>query len=407
MERKYNYFEDNSNNLVMEDGEMQRTFYQNMTNKFLREFLSLYDDNYASNIKALFLSHIDADGHGSSAVLSLNIGETKNTVVNLNYGFDFKTIEDKLKEADIVYISDLSPTQDEISYIEDTAKNLVVWIDHHKTSNSVNIKNPDKMYKFIHAEIRVSAMALCWIFSCFMNSIMVHYKNKSDNFNYLSSVNLEEIKQNGIIDYTVLDCPRIVKLISLYDTFADEMDIRVNYGIYLYDLNINSDNGFAFWSELIMKGLDEPQPIIDDILEKGDTIQKYMNSEYARMRKGSLVRCKFIIIRHTSNDVSKKEYKIAIMNVNGFSQAFGPIANEVDGCIRFYQTSTGEYSYGCYSDKNNPNYLDCEMLAKHFGGGGHIHAAGWSSKTNLLLSVLNTRKYINDDPRLTIHIYDK
>ena len=39
MERKYNYFEDNSNNLVMEDGEMQRTFYQNMTNKFLREFL--------------------------------------------------------------------------------------------------------------------------------------------------------------------------------------------------------------------------------------------------------------------------------------------------------------------------------------------------------------------------------
>ena len=413
MEKKYNYFDDQSNNLIMTEGEMLRTFYQNMTNGFLREFIALYDKDLTSNLNVLFLSHIDADGHSSSAVLRLNFDGTNNTVINLNYGFDFKTIEDKLKEADIVYISDLSPTQDEISYIEETAKNLVVWIDHHKTSKSVNIKNPDKMYKFIHAELRISAVALCWIFTSFINIITSYFKNESQDLNYIQSINLETVKREGILDnsahISVLECPRIIKLISLYDTFADEKDIRINYGIYLHDMNINSDEGMKFWNELIMKGLDEPQPLIDEILENGDTIMKYMENEYTRMRKGSLIRCIFHIIRHKpNNETVEKDYDVAMMNVNGFSQAFGPVMNDVDGCIRYYQTSSGDYSYGCYSDKNNPNYLDCEMLAKHFGGGGHVNAAGWSSKYNLVSSILSNGKYAQSkQPKTTIHIYEK
>lgn len=382
---------DDAENGPIAQGSIKKSFITNMNPLFLDQIAS--KNNTVKN--ALFISHIDADGHSSSAVLSLGMGYNNKTVINVDYGFDFSTIKDKLIMADIIYISDLSPTQSDLDYIADTSQCQIVWIDHHESSKS--IKTKANVYSFIHSVERVSAVALCWSFSAFIK----YMKNYMDNeqYNYTSPQAIEQFKSK---EFTMVSVPDVVRLISLFDTWADEMDDRINYGLQIADMNINSKSGYQMWGLLLSTNRTAASEILTGIINQGDVIKTYDIMQMAKYRKTQLIKCIFHIVRHKDGKTIEKDYNIALMNVNGFSSSFGDVLKEVDGCIRYYQLANGQYSYGCYSNKDNPEALNCEMLAKHFGGGGHIHAAGWTMSGNIVTGITHLNSKNGSDTKIMI-----
>ena len=118
--------------------------------------------------------------------------------------------------------------------------------------------------------------------------------------------------------------------------------------------------------------------LLQELINKGEVIKQYIDSDYARMRKGQLYQFEVDIISDGKHHVRT----IAAMNANGFSMLFGGVIEEVDAVIRYYQQSDGKWNYGIYSSKTRPTALNCELIATHYGGGGHRHAAGWVSTVN-------------------------
>lgn len=397
--------------LVFDDRGIINDFFKNLTSKFLQDYIRLWNHD---NLKRLILTHTDSDGHGSGAlVYKAQKADHLNTqLYNIGYTFDLTQIEDKIKEADLIFITDLSLTQEQITYIEDTATGKVVWIDHHDSSKKIKVKDNNKFYSFIHAEIGMSAAGLVWLFLVFTTAIQewLFGGELDDTTINADNVNVEEIKRRDVIDNyaistvknrgkdrsedrRVVRFPNIIKMICLYDTFDDNMDRRFSYGFSFYDFNINSDEGKKFWDTLlgdIAHNMYEPcgQELLDELIEKGGIVKTYCDNDYARIRKSQLFKFDVELEIKSGVSIRRELHSVAAMNINGFSMAFGPEIDEVDACIRYFQKKDGTFEYGIYSSKIRPTAINCMQFASHFGGGGHLHAAGWNSVGNDVIPML-------------------
>ena len=107
---------------------------------------------------------------------------------------------------------------------------------------------------------------------------------------------------------------------------------------------------------------------IDNIIFAGKKVQEYLrfeNKEY-----------------HV--DMCGFEYKLPdehgglrclCLNRKGNSLMFGDKINDYDAVIPFYFNGT-KWTYSIFTVKDQ---VSCEAVAKSYGGGGHIRAAGWTS----------------------------
>lgn len=398
----YQFKPTESPKLVFDDNMIINDFFKNMTSTFLQEYINLWNH---PDLKLLILTHTDADGHGSGALLykANKTDHLRTHLYNVDYSFDFSSIEDKIKDADLIFITDLSLGQEQISYIEEHAGRKVIWIDHHESSKSIKIKDPNKMYSFIHAEIGVSATLMVWIFLVFTTTIQEWlFGGELDKGGGIPEITADDVKIEDIKRYDVLynylpvrgysitiQVPDIIRLISLYDTFDDSMDIRLTYGISYYDFNINSDAGKAFWNNMLgdirhnmYEKCTGDNWKLKELLDKGGIIKQYVDNDYARIRKKQLYTFEVELRIKHGTSIKSETHTVAAMNVNGFSMAFGGVIEDVDACIRYFQKADGTYEYGIYSSKIRPTAINCMQFASAFGGGGHLHAAGWTSKTN-------------------------
>lgn len=372
----------NSSNLILgNDSILIQRFFKNMKKIWLKQYLDLYEKDH--NI--LILSHNDADGHASSAVFGVGSGNKNMNIHNIDgYTFDYTTILDQIKKADLIYITDLSLNQKQIDYIVDNSTGLICWIDHHPTSFEVDIKD-NRMYSFLYSEIGISAAALCWVFVNIIDKIF-----RYDPF--LKNL-MSELVDSINIPY--INTPSIIRLVSLYDTFHDDMDLTFIYGIENVDYDINTTCGRRFWNSCLydfshdLRVFTTPSEIqtditIESILENGKVIKRYMDNKNTKFRKEQLIEVVFHIIDKTEG--SKKEYDVeaAVLNINGHSMAFGPLIESKDICIRYYQRSNGTWNYSAYSSKNKKGSMNCTKFSKYFGGGGHLHASGFTSNDNIV-----------------------
>lgn len=370
--------------------------------QFFRDYhFHLMSNDSESKDNVLILSHNDSDGHGSSAVIGLWEKYTLNndiTVYNMDgYTFDYSTIKDKLMAANIIYITDLSLAEKQIDYIIENSKGLIVWIDHHLTSLKVPDKDSNRLYRLIRSEDGISAACLCQIFVAVMDKLIHKFYSDTIKNEPTVSNNKEFIElADRLKMFSLIKCPTIIKMISLYDTFNDDMDLRFQYGLQRIDMNINSDAGLLFWTETLQS--DDPK-IISEIIKNGEIIKEYLDSDWARMRKSMIIDIPVTII--TANGKENKD--LVAMNDNGFSMIFGNLLEERDGCIRYYQKSDGTWSYGIYSSKHRKSSVDCEQFASHFHGGGHKNAAGWSNDYNTINQIYSS---IQKNGRYVIHMED-
>lgn len=419
MAKQFNHFEyrDDSYRYTLklhEGSTLTKDFIKGFTNDTLRAILGIQQRPH----KGFIFSHNDPDGHASGAVMLFHDSTSPfedNNIFNIDYNYDFSTSIDEWKDADIIYITDLSLNQKQIDYIIDHSSGIIVWIDHHESSKYVENSNPKRLYKFIHSEIGISAVCLSYLYVLFMSIINGKFPIKLDH-----EVTLETIIPNDLLFLndikTIPSIPSIITQISLYDTFDDDMSLDFIYGLQTeFEMNINSDVGLREWRNVLYHFFDNHKGakgsvflkytiqakefenqirIMNHIMEVGKYVHRYTNIDYAKHRKTMLG--EFILTVVDTKTNTSTEYNMASLNMPCFSMGFGPYLQTADGCIRYYQTKDGKWTYSCYSNKDSKTAVPCDILAKHFGGGGHKNAAGWSADKNIVAAWLgkNTTIYI-------------
>jgi nanoRNase/pAp phosphatase (c-di-AMP/oligoRNAs hydrolase) len=70
---------------------------------------------------------------------------------------------------------------------------------------------------------------------------------------------------------------------------------------------------------------------------------------------------------------------LSVIKGHGNSLLFGDTIKDYDAVCIYYKLPDGRYRYSMYSADNKANV---SSICQRYGGGGHIHAAGFTSDTD-------------------------
>ena len=193
----------------------------------------------------------------------------------------------------------------------------ITWIDHHKTAINKHIE-------FEHLEgIRSCELSGCELTWQFFNGEM--------------------------------PMPRIVQLLGDYDTWSfkyGEDTNKLQAGIHLTDTHPSSPN----WDTWFKKDCD-----MKDYIKVGETALLYRNNYYKALIKGWSFYTIF------------EGYKAIACNAGCVSsQLFDSIKEDYDLMMPFIWDGK-QWTVSIYTKKD----IDCSLLAKKYGGGGHKQASGF------------------------------
>lgn len=312
-------------------------------------------------------SHIDLDGYGCKEYLRNRYQMEFKYCNHIDYDCDIKS--DKFKEAiicsKILFITDLSLPEDSIKYIcelreSEGVDGPIIWIDHHKTSVESTYEHK-YLHKMCYGKIGISAATLCNIFA-----------NLADLANAFRN-ETEVIEENNLLIISI--CPTIVE-IGLYDTFDPHMNEFFNFGMKLKLKDHNTWMDLFAPSNLINSDPSNVQSTIKSIIERGEHYKEY----YDFNEKDIYNECSFDVDIVFVKDGGETEIAhCKAINRYGYSGMFGEDFDKYDGCIKFYQTSSGKWIHSIYSKNEKEKKLACDVICKLFGGGGHPGAAGFQS----------------------------
>lgn len=162
------------------------------------------------------------------------------------------------------------------------------------------------------------------------------------------------------------DLPRALKYIGDYDVFnlTDPNTEIFQHGLNTYDTGINSHT----WKVIIKSD----KKFIDEVLTKGKTVHSYLNSYlYPSVVKHCVFKKIFGFNAVVCNNPIKTSKVFEVIDPEKY--------RNVDLIMTYVKTSTGDYSVSIYRTPHAPADLDCSVIAKSLGGGGHRGAAGFKA----------------------------
>lgn len=323
--------------------------------------------------RVLIIHHNDRDGIVSAAIVANHILDMYDINTEIVYSeqnytkplhelFPINKIKDSYTG---VYIVDYSiSTYEDAEWITDLSKVInVIWIDHHSTSIETETKNIGKFCDLDMKSIPgiridgIAASALCWLY--FNGHIKMLMHMKAMHKNKITPKYAREL----LIEFR---CPKLILYTHRYDIWDHnnkDMDpLYFNYG-NMHDLN--------WWINIISNANNSDNIATEEILngkEKFNSIVK-LNNKY----------CEDYGFE-TELFVGNKIYTVfAVNKAGGNSILFGDRINKYDLVSVFQYIGPEDcYRYSIYSAESSK--INVAEIAKIFGGGGHPHAAGFSSK---------------------------
>ena len=260
--------------------------------------------------------HLDLDGICSAAIVKQKYQECE--LIGINYGHVFPW--DKISKGEEVLMVDfcLQPFEN-MERLNKICK--LTWIDHHKTA----IDNA-KEYNFVCdgiTEIGKAGCELTWEF--------FHEKE---------------------------EMPKAVSYLGRFDVWdlQDPSTLFFQVGMKVFD---NDPNDIKFWNNLFNNSLDA-------IIEKGKVIVEFQKKDYKRYCDSYAFETKLL------------DYRAIAVNRGGIgSQTFESVWNEgkYDVMLAFSRMNNKMWTVSVFSTKKD---IDCGLIAKQFGGGGHVGAAGFN-----------------------------
>ena len=327
----------------------------------------------------IIIHHIDNDGYCAAAIIaSLNtFGSAEPLFITYDHKEDIVIDFDNITSGQEVYIVDLAMNDHIMSIINKliTEKDCkIVHIDHHHTSLTYfndDIETSLHTYsKFLPSNYthmfdeRFSASLLCWIYSCMTNSERIH----PEDVDYDTSEEFTHFYiDDQIREYRI---PMVVRFIDDNDVYRN---INESAKYFALGFSLESDTTPSnkwLWEELLYTNRDIK---LIQYVERGTTISKYNIMENSKRMKSAFVR-----------NICGLEV-LCLNEPYGNSRIFGDEFDKYDAVIKFSYDGK-EWKYTAYASavKDPNNEIDLSIIAKHFGGGGHKHACGWSSKDNIL-----------------------
>lgn len=281
----------------------------------------------------------DLDGFTSGAIIKMAL-EEKNAdyqLIGYDYGQPFPW--DKIPRKSTVIMADVSLPMEEMYDLAYYTDFKFTWIDHHKSDIEEFLASDADVIRAIPASLdsRFAACELCWKYF-----------------------------------FPERPIPLAIELLGKYDTWRDngtnywdEVILPFQYGMRLY----------CTGPETFPMGVISDKAYVDEITKIGQAILKYQANVDAYAAKGAF-------------EIDFKGYRAICMNGGGTnSQAFKTVYDEAKHDLMMPFRFNGKFwTFSIYTTKD----IDCSVLAKELGGGGHAKSAGF--QVHDLLKVINVEE---------------
>lgn len=314
----------------------------------------------------LIVHHCDNDGYGAAAIIAHAIGKDKVDYIEASYEVPLKKLIKNTNYRAIYFVDYSISTKENALFVMELNKERdVIWIDHHKSSIDMIEEMPELSDLYGYRVIGISGTGLSWIYA--LNHLALNVSGFKDYELKAIDARMEQVsdtytaisKDMGNVFLRKLMCPKTLHLINRWDIWdIDDRIIDFHYGL---DIDSPRDLLRVFESEEI--DYQTQAKAIND----GAKICRYIQKEDKE-------NCDKNGFELTINYEGEK-YSCFALNTNHYSSlTFGDRMNEFDICMPF------SYNGKCwrYSMYTNKKGIDCSVIAKSFGGGGHPQAAGFS-----------------------------
>jgi oligoribonuclease NrnB/cAMP/cGMP phosphodiesterase (DHH superfamily) len=263
--------------------------------------------------------HNDPDGHASGAIVKYALGDS---VTLIESDYDGTPIPwDLVEQAEQIIVTDFSFPVDEMTRLADGRE--LIWIDHHK-------------------------------------SAMLEFEGIADNWPGLRDISEAACVLTWQYFFPERPVPRAIVLIGDRDIWrwAEEDTGAFNESVY----NQNHDaNNAAFWKPLF----EDDQAVLSKMIQEG-----------ARLRE--------IALRDVDHLMAARSFEVRFEGHHTLA-----VNTRGNGDIGNYGRDRGYEIVYTYIDEMQvgglttvvtlfSNKIDVSVIAKHYGGGGHAGAAGFS-----------------------------
>jgi len=285
------------------------------------------------DIECLVIHHNDADGISAAGIVGYFEGQFKYFeetgfykkchMYKMNYGYSVPW--NLIERAQLVYMVDfgLQPFDDMVKVKDIVGYDNFIWIDHHKTAIE-DMKNSGQSFKGIQ-RIGDAGCELTW-----------EWFTADKNY------------------------PVGIQLLGRYDVW--DLDFHEDVLIYQTGIRFKSPeaDNTSFWKKVI----ENDAELHEEILNVGEICFDYqtqLNESYCKSHSFDLI---FENHRFLAANA---------MSVN--SQLFDSKFNHMDyDAVLTFGFTNGGWTVSMYTDKEN---VDVGSIAKKYGGGGHMRAAGF------------------------------
>lgn len=305
---------------------------------------------------------MDLDGYCSAAIIKKRYPEAE--LIGFHYGDSFQELLDLIPPDCEVIMADVSLPMDQMAELADHVSGQLTWIDHHASA----IKD-------------------------YQEYMAKHFANSMSEVGFLDAVLEDGISAcEGTWKYFFPNkpIPRAVEILGQYDTWRNQDKMAWDHTIipFQFGMRLNTISPETFPMNLL-----EPDVHVDDIVEmirRGNVILKYQRQQNEFSMKKSFV-------------IDFDGYRALACNSGGNSETFASVWDESKHDLMMGFKFIGDkWVFTMYTTKD----IDLGALAKKYGGGGHLKAAGFQldtipefifGKAELVQSVKNLIEELNSD----------
>lgn len=337
--------------------------------------------------------HNDLDG--KSAAYAVYRFKPK-SIIDTPYSYFQRTYDDafdKHTNKDDVIIVDLSFTLTNYTTLINICKTArtVTWIDHHQSSIDVVNAHRNELQSISNLTYFVSdcacGAALTYAYFNIPRDDLLKIRRTEKGEEYSisatyqvdtnikkASINVTLTKGSEIIEHTI-DLPKFFMYVDDYDCWkknfletdhfilgCDSLDTA--FTRYSHDRMTRVFN--SFWVRLDINRSHEK------FISRGSVIYDYVHSTHYRNLKNSF-------------EWTYQGTTFVCINGTGNSWNFEHLLKKyAAGILFYYDGSSKVWKYSCFADESST--FDCKAFCEQFGGGGHYHAAGFSTEKLIFTS---------------------
>ena len=306
--------------------------------------------------KASSISNLNEDSHTVLPPDEISTGESLDFL-----GWDYGDTIPDLFDYDKIIMCDISFPKEEMFSLKMEFESNFIWIDHHKSAIEASKPNGD------------------------------------EDINGLRNTNFAACELTWKYFFFTEEMPEIVRLLGRYDCFGgkgtDEWQKILEFQYATRGLISNYEECYS----VITMPFEHQDTFVVTTLEKGEAIYKYLYTE-AKQTYSKAFPIEFIF--STTETIPTPEFggselyttviKCKFLCVN--QERFNPVNFEInyhkegyDGFACFWYKDS-KWHWSLY---NGNEEVDCSIIAKQFGGGGHKGAAGMVTNTETFLKIIN------------------